>query len=181
MAGQFVLKPTQRFNVVDIVQFGKENGGKPDFGSALACAGRHGVGPPVDAVEQLVGRVLQADEIVAAIARWPKHHPVAWFAKSFNGLHQETGRKGWAVAIDEQDAVMSVEQEITRSAQQHITEIVANLQLKPKRCRKQLPHDMLDSCGRIDAKPEPAEGLRAPLPPRAYSPHTAAHPPPPAT
>ena len=85
---------------------------------------------------------------------------IARLAQGFNSLHQETRRQGWAVAIDEQDAVMSVEQEIARSAQQYIAEIVANLQLKPERCRKQLPHDVLDSRRRIDAIPAPAEGLR---------------------
>src|SRR5258708_2903702 len=127
MAGQFVLQPTQAFNVVDIIPFRKQRRGKADLGSALACAASYGFGSPGILREQLPVRVFQADEIVAAIARRPEHHPVAWLAKGFNGLHQETGRKGWAVAIDEQDTVMSGIKESARRAKQHVPEIIASL------------------------------------------------------
>ena len=62
---------------------------------------------PCDLRKQLLMRVLQADEVVAAVACRPKHHPVAGLAEGFNRLHQQTGWQGRAVAIDEQDAVMS--------------------------------------------------------------------------
>ena len=84
--------------------------------------------------KQLLMRVFQADEVVAAVACRPKHHPIAGLAQGFDRLHQKTCWQGRAVAIDEQDAVMSgVEQETARRAKQHIAEIVASLQQKPER------------------------------------------------
>ena len=74
-------------------------------------------------------RVFQADEVVAAVACRPKHHPIAGLAQGFDRLHQEAGWQGRAVAIDKQDAVMSGVQESARRAKQHVAEIVANLQL----------------------------------------------------
>src|ERR1041385_4638897 len=102
-------------------------------------------------------RVFQADEVIAAVARWPKQHPIAGLAQRFERLHQETRWQGRAVTIDEQNAVMTVVQEIARRPDQHTAEIVANLQLKPERCRKQFPHDALDAGGRINAVSASAE------------------------
>ena len=110
----------KRFDVVDIVPFRKQRRGKPDFGGTLAGAASHGVRSPCDLREQLLMRVFQADEVVAAVACRPKHHPVAGLAQGFDRLHQQTGWQGRAVAIDEQDAVMSGEQERARRAKQHV-------------------------------------------------------------
>ena len=77
--------------------------------------------------EQLLMRVFQADEVVAAVACRPEHHPVAGLAQGFDRLHQQTGWQGRAVAIDEQDAVMSGKQERARRANQHVPEIIAGL------------------------------------------------------
>src|SRR5258705_2215651 len=111
MAEQFVLQPTQRFEVVDIVPFRKQRRGKPDFGSALTCGAGDGFRPPCDAREQLLMLVFQADEIVAAVACWTKHHPVPRRAQGFNSLYQQMGWQGRAVATDEQDPVMAGIQE----------------------------------------------------------------------
>src|SRR5258708_361995 len=127
MAGQFVLQPTQGFNVVDIVPFRKQRRGKADLGSALPCAASYGVRSPCDLREQVPMRAFQADEVVAAVACWPEHHPVAGLAQSLNSLYQETGWQGWAVAIDEQDTVMSGIKESARRAKQHVPEIIASL------------------------------------------------------
>ena len=105
-------------------------------------------------------RMFQADEIVAAVACWPKHHPVARLAQRFNGLYQQTGWKGWAVAIDEQDTVMSGKQERARRARQHVSEIIASLQQQSESCRKQLPHDVFGARRSIDAIAANAEHPR---------------------
>src|ERR1700681_1362644 len=107
MAGQFVLQPTQRFEVIDIVPFRKQRRGKPNFGSALAGAASHGIRSPCDLPEQLLMRAFQADEIVATVACRSKHHPVPRRAQGFNSLYQQTSWQRRAVAIDEQDTVVS--------------------------------------------------------------------------
>src|SRR5579859_52844 len=97
----------QRLHVIDIVPFAQHGGGKPDFGRALACAARYGFGSPCDVREQVAMRLLEADEVVASVACRPKHHAVAGFTQRCNGLCEQTGWQRWAVAIDEQNTVMS--------------------------------------------------------------------------
>ena len=105
-------------------------------------------------------RVLQADEVVTAVACWPKHHPVAGFPEGFNRLCQQTGWQGRAIAIDEQDTVMSSIQQSTRRAKQHVPQIIASLQQQSKPCRKQPPQDVFGTRRRIDAVAASAERLR---------------------
>ena len=51
------------------------------------------------------------------------------------------------------------EQKRARRADQHVAEIVAGLQQQSEPRRKQLPHDVLGACRRIDAVAAPAEHL----------------------
>jgi hypothetical protein len=71
--------------------------------------------------------MLQADEIVATVACWPKHHPVSGRAHRLNSLYQQMDWQRRAIAIDEQDTIMSGVQERARRAQQHMPQIVASL------------------------------------------------------
>ena len=54
---------------------------------------------------------------------------------------------------------MSGKQQRARRANQHVSEIVAGLQQQSELRRKQLPHDVLGACRRIDAIAASAERL----------------------
>src|SRR5690242_2341138 len=100
MTGEFVVQPTQRFTIVDVVPFRKQRGSKSDFRGALACAAQHGISPPFDFREQLPVRMFQSDEVVAAITGRAKNQPLARSAQRFDGLNQETSWQRRAIAID---------------------------------------------------------------------------------
>src|SRR6187431_2475384 len=77
---------------------------------------KHGFGSPINLGKHAPVWEFQSDEVVAAIARRTKHHSVAWIAQYLDCLCQEAGRQRWAVAIDQQDTVMSRKQQIARRA-----------------------------------------------------------------
>jgi len=171
----FASVPTERRLVVVVIR-GALDGlaavpphGDPDyasilvwanFGSALAGAASYGFRSPCDPGEQLPVRMFQADEVVAAVAGRPEHHPVARFAQGFDRLHQKSRGQRRAVTVDEQDTVVSGIEQAKRRAKQHMAEIVAGLQQKPEIGRKQLAHDLLGPRRRVDAIAATAKTLR---------------------
>src|SRR4029079_1599651 len=120
---------------------------------------KHGFGSPINLGKHAPVWEFQSDKVVAAIARRTKHHSVAWIAQYLDCLCQEAGRQRWAVAIDQQDTVMSRKQQIARRAKQRFSKVAAALQHEWKLFRKQLAQHPFSSRRRIDRVAAPTQSF----------------------
>ena len=82
-------------------------------------------------------RALKADQIIAAVACRPQYQAVAGPPQCVYCLDQERGWQRWAVAIDEDDAVVSGGEQDAYGAEQNIAKVVVDLQQQPERRREQ--------------------------------------------
>ncbi len=78
--------------VIDVVPLGQRRNRHADFGCTHNRLPIDAFGAPVDRLEQPLVKLLQTDQVVAAVGCRAEDNPVARLLQAANRLHQQIGR-----------------------------------------------------------------------------------------
>src|SRR6202035_1504156 len=92
-------EPTERCRIVDVVPHGKRNDVERDARGSLDGLAEHVFRAPSDVLEESPMRLLQADEVVAAVQRGSEDDAVARRVQRLGCLDQDRRGKRWAVGV----------------------------------------------------------------------------------
>ena len=91
----------QRRQIVDIVPDRQSIASRPISRAALEGLRQHLRGAPGDRLEQPAMRLLQADQVIAAILGRAEDEPIAGSRKRLRGLDEDRSRQGRAIRVDQ--------------------------------------------------------------------------------
>src|SRR5262249_23983509 len=92
----------------------------------------------------------QANQVVAAVSRRAEHDPIARLAQHLDGANQIARRKGRAVAIHQQHAVVPRSQQVSRGTKQRTAKFLGHLQHQTEPRWEQIAQLSFGSGRRVD-------------------------------